>query len=127
MSTFDPFVTELDRPRIHLTPPAGWMNDPNGMAFVDGRLHLFYQYEPDSTAWGRMRWGHAVSDDVLQWEHLPIALEPRPGGPDEDGCWSGCLVVEGVAAPTILYTGVVQRGGRTRLRRSVSRPATTLC
>lgn len=103
-------MTELDRPRIHLTPPAGWMNDPNGMAFVDGRLHLFYQYEPDSTAWGRMRWGHAVSDDVLQWEHLPIALEPRPGGPDEDGCWSGCLVVEGAASPTILYTGVVQRG-----------------
>jgi beta-fructofuranosidase len=103
-------VSGLDRPRIHLTPPIGWLNDPNGMAVRDGRWHVFYQYEPDAPRWGRMRWGHASSTDLLRWEHHPVALEPRDHGPDRSGCWSGCLV-PGADPPTILYTGVAARGG----------------
>ncbi|MCP9235204.1 glycoside hydrolase family 32 protein [Lewinella sp. JB7] len=64
------------RPQFHFTPRANWMNDPNGMVYLDGEYHLFYQYYPDSTVWGPMHWGHAVSEDLVRWEELPIALYP---------------------------------------------------
>ena len=67
---------EPHRPLYHFTPPAKWMNDPNGMVFYDGEYHLFYQYYPDSTVWGPMHWGHAVTTDLVNWTHLPIALYP---------------------------------------------------
>lgn len=67
---------ESHRPQIHFSPPSGWMNDPNGMFYVDQQYHLFYQHYPDSTVWGPMHWGHAVSKDLVHWENLPIALYP---------------------------------------------------
>lgn len=68
--------TEQYRPQFHFSPEAHWMNDPNGMVYLDGEYHLFYQYYPDSTVWGPMHWGHAVSTDLLHWKHLPVALYP---------------------------------------------------
>ncbi len=67
---------EPHRPQFHFTPPLKWMNDPNGMFYYDGEYHLSYQYYPDSTVWGPMHWGHAVSKDLVRWNHLPIALYP---------------------------------------------------
>ncbi|WP_200976769.1 glycoside hydrolase family 32 protein [Echinicola sp. 20G] len=67
---------EKYRPQYHFSPPQQWMNDPNGMVYLDGEYHLFYQHYPDSNVWGPMHWGHAVSKDMLNWEHLPIALYP---------------------------------------------------
>lgn len=64
------------RPQFHFSPQEKWMNDPNGMVFYEGEYHLFYQYYPDSTVWGPMHWGHAISKDLVRWEHLPIALYP---------------------------------------------------
>lgn len=64
------------RPQYHMTPPSQWMNDPNGMVYFEGEYHLFYQHYPDSNVWGPMHWGHAVSPDMIRWEHLPIALYP---------------------------------------------------
>jgi beta-fructofuranosidase len=91
------------RPRYHYTAPQNWLNDPNGVAQWRGRYHLFYQYSPDALSMHRMRWGHAVSPDLVHWEHLPIALEPSPG-PDVDGCWSGCMVVAD-GTPHVIYSG----------------------
>ena len=64
------------RPKVHFTPPTMWTNDPNGMVYVDGVYHLFYQHYPDKPNWGPMHWGHAISRDLISWEHLPIALYP---------------------------------------------------
>ncbi|MEX2183134.1 MAG: glycoside hydrolase family 32 protein [Chloroflexota bacterium] len=98
-----------ERPRSHLTPPRAWMNDPNGPIFVDGRWHVFYQHDPVAPRWDRVHWGHAVTADMVEWLHLPIAISPDDDGPDALGCWSGCVVEEdGVA--TMFYTGVVQDG-----------------
>lgn len=67
---------EQYRPNFHFTPKANWMNDPNGLVYYKGTYHLFYQYYPDSTVWGPMHWGHAVSKNLLHWEHKPVALYP---------------------------------------------------
>ncbi|PWD99821.1 glycoside hydrolase family 32 protein [Marinilabilia rubra] len=69
-------MSEQWRPQIHFTPKAQWMNDPNGMVYHDGEYHLFYQYHPNSNVWGPMHWGHAISEDLIHWEHLPIGLYP---------------------------------------------------
>jgi fructan beta-fructosidase len=70
------FYQETHRPQFHFSPKEKWMNDPNGMVFHKGEYHLFYQYYPEGLVWGPMHWGHAVSKDMILWEHLPIALYP---------------------------------------------------
>lgn len=73
---FESIATEEFRPTYHFTPKSGWMNDPNGLIYLNGEYHLFYQHYPDSTVWGPMHWGQAVSTDLVNWESLPIALYP---------------------------------------------------
>ncbi|MEM9041245.1 MAG: glycoside hydrolase family 32 protein [Actinomycetota bacterium] len=78
------------RAAVHLTPPIGWMNDPNGLCRVDGRWHVFYQHDPTSDHHGPMHWGHASSSDLVQWSHHPVALAP-----DELGvAFSGSIVID---------------------------------
>lgn len=100
-------VNDTFYPTFHLAPPAGWMNDPNGLIYHQGRYHAFYQHYPYEPKWGPMHWGHATSEDMIRWQHQPIAL--FPGGenePDRDGCFSGCAVNDdGVLS--LIYTGHV--------------------
>lgn len=99
-------IPDGDRPAFHLSPRTGWMNDPNGFSFYQGKYHLFYQYYPYTSKWGPMHWGHAVSEDLLHWTHLPAALAPDTL-PDRDGCFSGSAVELPDGRQLLMYTGVV--------------------
>jgi beta-fructofuranosidase len=96
-------------PTLHGRPDHGWINDPNGLAVIDGRYHVFFQYNPDAPVHTNIHWGHASSADLVRWREEPIALAPRVGGPDEQGCWSGCLVDDN-GTPTAVYTAVGAAG-----------------
>lgn len=84
------------RPLFHFTPPDNWTNDPNGLVYYDGEYHLFYQYNPYGKTWGHMSWGHAVSTDLLQWQHLPVALREYQDAATGDSTmiFSGTVVVD---------------------------------
>ena len=81
---------EQYRPQYHFTPKKNWMNDPNGLIYLDGEYHLFFQHNPFGTMWGHMSWGHAVSKDMLHWKELPVAI---PEGEDE-AIFSGSAVFD---------------------------------
>ena len=81
---------EPGRPQAHFTPKRMWMNDPNGMIYMNGCHHLFYQFHPDSMIWGPMHWGHATSRDLLTWENHNISLYPDKHGT----IFSGCCVID---------------------------------
>lgn len=90
--------------QIHLKAPNNWINDPNGFIYYKGQYHLFYQYFPYAPQWGTMHWGHAVSDDLVSWEHCGIALYPTKWA-DRNGCFSGSAV-ELDGKMYVFYTGV---------------------
>ncbi|RFS19483.1 glycoside hydrolase family 32 protein [Chitinophaga silvatica] len=81
---------EQYRPQFHFSPKAHWMNDPNGMVYMNGTYHLFFQYYPDGTTWGPMHWGHTTSKDLIHWEEQSIALYPDSLG----YIFSGSAVVD---------------------------------
>ena len=102
-------VDPEERPAFHLTGTVGWINDPNGFSWYQGQYHLFFQYHPYSNIWGPMHWGHAISKDMLRWEHLPLALAPDEPY-DNYGCFSGSALELEDGRHMLMYTGVEDLG-----------------
>ena len=104
------------RPRYHLAPPVGWMNDPNGVCLYRGAMHVFYQYYPYDSCWGPMHWGHAATQDNCVFRHYPVAL--APDREDESGCFSGGAVInkDNPDELFLLYTRHYEKG---EIRREV--------
>lgn len=66
------------------------MNDPNGLIYYKGKYHLFFQYNPFGNLWGNMSWGHAVSEDLISWDELAVAITAD----DTHAIFSGSAVVD---------------------------------
>lgn len=90
------YYNETYRPQFHFTPGKNWHNDPNGLVYYNGEYHMFYQHNPKGNEWGYMHWGHAVSNDLVRWEHLPLALYPDNNSEDKVNCtaYSGSAIVD---------------------------------
>ena len=101
------FAADPYRPLYHFLPPANYLSDPHGILFWKGRHHLFYQYNPDGAYdhSARMHWAHAVSEDLVHWTDLPIAIGPTPGEAHADGCFSGGSFLDMEGTPTIILYG----------------------
>lgn len=102
---------EQYRPQVHYTPARNWINDPNGMIYIDGVWHLYYQYNPQGKLWGNLSWGHATSTDLIHWTEKPVAMTPNEWGM----IFSGSCVVDvnntagfGAGALVAIYTSATE-------------------
>ena len=103
----------LPKLALHLQPERGWINDPNGLCYFQGKYHAFFQHNPKAPVWDTMHWGHAVSEDLLHWEELPIALYPDQPYESGQGCFSGSAV-EKDGRLYLFYTAVDSRLAQTQ-------------
>src|SRR4051794_38446153 len=94
-----------DRPVYHFRPPANWNNDPNGTIYYRGWHHLFYQLNPSAPRAGNQHWGHARSRDLVNWDHLPIALWPLTER-GERAIFSGGATLGPDGRPRVFYTSI---------------------
>jgi sucrose-6-phosphate hydrolase SacC (GH32 family) len=103
-----PLRSEAWRPQYHFSPRKRWMGDPCGLLFHNGEYHLFFQYNPFGDQWGHASWGHAVSEDLLHWQELPVAIADD----ERASIFPGSVVVDerncagfGAGAWVAIYTG----------------------
>lgn len=75
--------------KYHYSRKEGWLGNPCGLVYFKGRYHLFFQLNPYLPRYGLMHWGHAVSEDLISWEELAVAISPE----EEDSCNSGSAIV----------------------------------
>ena len=100
--------SDITRPRHHAMPSANWMNESHGMAYADGKYHIFFQKNGNGPYMSRLHWGHVTSTDLCNWTEELIAIAPEKAY-DIKGCWSGCVFTDQTIThgePWILYTGV---------------------
>jgi beta-fructofuranosidase len=97
-----PLANDPLRPQYHLLPQAGFVGDPCAPRFFGGKYHVFFH-----GSYGGRGWQHAVSSDLVHWEHMPIALKPTENGYDSYGTFTGGVMPGGEGA-SIVYTGVTK-------------------
>lgn len=79
------------RPQYHFTTKRGWLNDPNGLIYLNGKYHMYYQYNPMGVFWENMSWGHAVSNDLIFWKEETPVLYPLP---TTGACFTGSCFID---------------------------------
>lgn len=99
--------------KYHFTPNKGWMNDPNGLIYYKGRYHMFFQHNPHDIVWGPMHWGHASSEDLINWEEHEIALYPDLDYENDGGCFSGSAIAKD-GKMYLIYTSVSKEYGQAQ-------------
>ncbi len=92
------------RPQYHAIPAGHWMNEPHAPIYYNGKYHLFYQHNPQGPFFHQIHWGHWVSDDMVHWEQLPVALAPEKGDIAPDGVWAGDATYDKDGNPVLLFT-----------------------
>lgn len=92
------------RPQFHASPPGHWMNEPHAPFFYKGKYHLFYQHNPQGPFWGNIHWGHWISEDLIHWKDLPVALAPGKFEVDPIGTWSGSASFDEEGNPVLFFT-----------------------
>lgn len=100
---------DIWRCQFHLTPPTGWMNDPNGICQFQGLYHVFFQYAPDYPEDMNKSWGHYISRDMVHWDFIGTTFYPDTIY-DRDGAFSGNTFIENDTM-VIYYTGNVEQDG----------------
>ena len=90
------------RPQYHLLPQAGFVGDPCAPRFFEGKYHVFFH-----GSFGGRGWHHAMSTDLVHWQHMPIALAPTDGGYDAYGTFTGG-VLQGGEGAGVVYTAVTK-------------------
>ncbi|KUP23567.1 GH32 C-terminal domain-containing protein [Paenibacillus sp. DMB5] len=99
-----PLLADRHRPQYHVSPPAHWMNEPHAPIYFDGQYHLFYQHNPQGPYFHHIHWGHWVSEDLVHWRDLPIALAPEKDQLAPDGIWSGSATYDADGLPVLFFT-----------------------
>ena len=102
-------TVQKDRLTHHLMPPAGWLNDPNGLCWYKGRYHVFFQYSPFEANGGLKFWGHYSSEDMINWRYEGVPLLPDSIY-DCHGVYSGSAVAEEDKLH-LFYTGNIKLDG----------------
>ncbi|WDZ54625.1 GH32 C-terminal domain-containing protein [Paenibacillus polymyxa] len=99
-----PLLLDRHRPQYHVSPPAHWMNEPHAPIYFDGQYHLFYQHNPHGPFFHQIHWGHWVSQDLVHWRDLPVALAPEKDQLAPDGIWSGSATYDADGLPVLFFT-----------------------
>ena len=98
------YADDRYRPQYHAIPPGYWMNEPHAPFYYNGKYHLFYQHNPFGPFWHQIHWGHWVSDDLVNWEHVKVAISPEAGDLIPDGAWSGSATLDQDGNPLLFVT-----------------------
>ncbi|WP_339257037.1 GH32 C-terminal domain-containing protein [Paenibacillus sp. FSL P2-0136] len=99
-----PLLKDRHRPQYHVSPPAHWMNEPHAPIYFDGQYHLFYQHNPQGPYFHHIHWGHWVSENLVHWRDLPVALAPERDQLAPDGIWSGSAAYDAEGLPVLFFT-----------------------
>lgn len=99
-------IDELWKPIYHIHPEFGLLNDPNGLAYYQGKYRVFHQWYPFGTNHGMKHWAQLESEDLVNWKRVGVALTPTEDY-ESHGVYSGAaLEVENKLY--LYYTGNVK-------------------